>query len=710
VLELDYQGTPLAARIVGTLNPPWRTWMNQVLKVRGIVAAQNNGRGRKLLTVLIVDGAKNVQVVSSAAAPSVTRNVPLDGLLAHDSVLTSGIFICSSGEVTAATPDGSWWLQQRREGVSVRFREPLSLRPGQQVPFCGQLQREADGSPSIRRAWLEGAAPEIAPLQPILLPQKEFRKDQYLHSLVAIEAEVSEVENGARGASLYLSMDKSILSVPLNTAELARLANSIQPGDRVRVAGLLEGETESLGLRTLRTLIPRRKDDVSVLARLPLWKRLPWLTIGITVGIVMTLALIWIRQLRSRVKEQTAALWLQTDELIRRSEELENARNFAEEASSAQARFLATVSHELRTPLNGMIGFTELLLDGELKPQQREYANTVHSSGELLLRLLNDVLDLSRIESGRMELESIPFAPSPVFQQTLELLRPRAMQKNLELTLQLPPELPPFLMGDPTRLGQILMNLVSNAIKFTSEGFVKVQCAWEPAGALRIVVTDSGIGIPADAIGRLFQPFMQADSSTSRRFGGTGLGLAICRELAELTGGSIVCESQPGKGSSFQVVLPIPAAEAPTGLAPLAQQLQAAIANPVKAEQFSVLLVEDNAVNQKLASILLERLGCQVTVAVDGSEAVSWAQKQWFDVIFMDCHMPVMDGHEATRHIRAEEGPSRNAPIVALTASAAEEDRRLCEAVGMDDFLTKPIRREELTVCLHRWATHERVA
>ncbi|HEV2687840.1 MAG TPA: ATP-binding protein [Bryobacteraceae bacterium] len=457
----------------------------------------------------------------------------------------------------------------------------------------------------------------------------------------------------------------------------------------------------------------------------------------------------WIAVVRNISARKAGEKKLQeyAQELERKNEELESALVTTREATRLKSRFLANMSHEISTPMNGVLGMTDFLLATELNPEQQEYAESIKRSADALLALINDILDLSKIEAGKLRLDRTPFYLVPAIQQTASLFALEAQTKGLGFSCCLPRNLPDVAVGDPGRLRQVLTNLLGNAVKFTDGGSIGVTAELhgesDDAFQIRFLVHDTGVGIAPEQQQLVFESFIQVDGSSTRKYGGTGLGLSISKQLVELLGGEIGVDSELGVGSKFwftaKFAKPAPGevpAEAPPSHAPkpslpdtakveekapgppvpaLAEHTPAIPVAPplvkpapaakpqVALEHCRILLAEDNEINQRITLRLLQKLGLAADAVVNGKDAVNALEKRKYDLVLMDCQMPQMDGFEATAIIRSSEGADRHTPICALTANAMEGDRERCLASGMDDYISKPVALDKLQKAVDRW-------
>ena len=408
--------------------------------------------------------------------------------------------------------------------------------------------------------------------------------------------------------------------------------------------------------------------------------------------LLLVLGAVVLRQLRASIKRRRSL------EAI--AESLSAARLEAESANRAKSAFLANMSHEIRTPFHGMLGMMSLLQDARLTPQQAGFLETAKESAQHLLLILNDILDISQLETGKLQVLPEPMELHQLINEVGALMRVQAQAKGLSMRVAVSPEVPRWVQADATRLKQILFNLLSNAVKFSNRGSIELSVSVTTTGGLEFEVTDTGIGMDAETVGRLFQRFMRADESTSRRHGGTGLGLQISRDLARVMGGDITVRSTPGVGSSFTVLLPHRPAEPPPAHSPV--PVPAPDAAPAAPRRLRVLVAEDHPVNRAYLEAVLDKLGHEAVFSEDGDGAVRAIQAQPFDVVLMDLHMPGMDGFAAARAIRNMPGPRGRVPIIALTADAFREARDRAREAGMDGFLTKPAHLPQLRDVLAR--------
>ncbi len=676
-------GYPFSALVDDATPSDAAAWTGADLELTGICGTIANGRGQRVKMHLLVDERSAIRILHREEPNWSLPLTPISRLMTHGSDTRLGQFVRIHGAVSASPQPGSVYIQKDGASIAVwpRFAKVDLWKRGQGVEVWGQLARTPAHGVHLAHAELRTGAP-------VRLEPQEFTEEELMGHppisglLVRMRAKVLAEVQSPEMTHVYLATEAFRFSVewPRQEGDLSRF----DPDDVVELTGVPEFLDDERNSAEGMHMIVDGPEAVRLVAPAAWWQKVDWKSLAAGAFGVGLVVFGWVALLQQLVRRRTA--------------ELEEARELAEAANRAKSQFLANMSHEIRTPMNGILGMNRLLLESELNGEQREWAEVVKRSGDDLMRLLDGIVDLSRVETGKLQLIEGPFSPHELLQGIGELMGVKAAEKGLELALGELESLPETLAGDAGRLRQIVVNYVSNAIKFTSEGEVRIEARWtggDERGWLEIGVRDTGMGLrPADRA-RVFERFEQVDDSSTRKHGGAGLGLAICRELGRLMGGEVGVESELGKGSRFWVKVPLRYGQAPADVhaTPL----------PSDKSEFAgrrVLLVEDNPVNRRLAKTWLTRWGMEVTECGDGAAALRETEGQDYDLVLMDCQMPEMDGYEAAARLRAKGFPQ---PILALTAHALAEERKKCLAVGMNDHVTKPIQAEELAAKLRYW-------
>lgn len=644
------------------------------VEMTAICGSTTNGRGQKNGVFLLIPSPSFMRSLADPKIPWATPITSAGSILAFRSNHKIDDWIRMQGVISRVSPEGLVWVEDATGAFVLSPALPLRFREGDSVDTVARIQFDPIRNDLVLGNAFFRPGPPRPPLVPKILSKSDLAGLNFQGLLSVVPGVVSFVQKSPERTLLHMRVAFAdyVVSVPRQSGELWR-----EPlvGESIEATGVSNLSAAIDSIQVQAFLYTRGPGDIRITKHLPWHARIPWLELAVGLGITGILFATWIIALQARVRQQTRDLVA---------------------ASQAKSRFLANMSHEIRTPISGVLGMNRLLIETPLNSRQRELVNTIDSCGKNLLSLLNDILDLSKIEAGGLKIETIPFAPRAIFEPGIELLGAAARKRGVQIEVHTDAQLPQALLGDPTRIRQIFFNFFSNAVKFTNEGRISIRLEWRPENKFYFSVTDSGIGLTIEQQSLIFDAFRQADESTTRKFGGTGLGLSIAKELAIRMSGQIGCSSEINTGSTFWAEIPLPIHDGPI-------EQEAPVAATVPIEGLRVLVAEDSPVNQMVVMSWLQMFGCKAVLATDGKKAVSEAASQPFDLVLMDCHMPEMDGYEATAAIHQIPG-LECLPVIALTANALEGERQTCLDAGMVDFLSKPFRPEELRALLEHWS------
>jgi signal transduction histidine kinase/ActR/RegA family two-component response regulator len=660
----------------------------------GVLSLEYNLQQRRRGPLIFVEDLTDwsAAVVQAKSPWEGTELYRIDRLFRHLGDTTDGRRARVRGVVTYASGP-LVFLQQGSGGAEVSLSLARKVSVGDSIEAVGSIGWTREGNLQVTNALVRPAPPE-APPKPYALDAAGLLLPRVTGSLVTVDGECVQAIR-LQGIWTIMMEIRRENGPPVEfEAQVPADQNLLpEPGDRVRLTGILDifRPRTRRGNSQLRILM-RTPGDLLILRSAPWWRKVDWLSVGLGASLAVGLVFVWVWALRREVRQQTKVL-------AEKSRQLESAMVAAQAANDAKTEFLANMSHEIRTPMNGVLGMISLALETSREPALKEDLSWARRSAESLLSILNNILDLSKIESGKMQIAAVPFDLRALLDETAHTMAPNARAKGLDLDLEIVGAFEHLVVGDPIRLRQILLNLVSNAIKFTESGWIQIGVEEREASRVGFTIRDTGIGIASEKQAAVFEPFVQADSSSSRRFGGTGLGLPISLRLLKLMGSTMKLKSESGRGSEFSFELELPPSAKASGALDFGPHAEGGTVR-----ELSLLVAEDNAVNQRLIQRLLERQGHRVTLAENGCLAVACFKAQSFDLVLMDIQMPDMDGFEATQAIRALPGGDV-VPILAVTAHAIIGYEQTCLSRGMDGYLSKSLQETELRQALAKFAS-----